>query len=123
MTVDTLPTLLADLSARLIALETGATQLDALEQAVKDALAQYEQAATRLSAARDKAARKMEQAVTRELKPIKLDKARFFARIEPLPPESWSRQGMEQITFLIAANPGQPPAHWPRLPRAVNFPA
>lgn len=109
VTVDDLPTFLADLSARLTALETGATQLDALEQAVKEARAQYEQAATRLSAAREKAARKMEQAVTRELKPIKLDKARFFAQIQPLTPENWSRQGMEQVMFLIAANPGQPP--------------
>lgn len=109
VTVDDLPALLADLSARLTALETGATQLDALEQAVKEARAQYEQAATRLSAAREKAARKMEQAVTKELKPIKLDKARFFAQIEPLSPDNWSRQGMEQVLFLIAANPGQPP--------------
>ncbi|MCX2560997.1 DNA repair protein RecN [Acetobacter farinalis] len=109
VTVDDLPTLLADLSARLTALETGATHLDALEQAVKNARAQYEEAAARLSAAREKAARKMEQAVTGELKPIKLDKARFFAQLQPLAPESWSRQGMEQVTFLIAANPGQPP--------------
>ncbi|MFT8463458.1 DNA repair protein RecN [Acetobacter persici] len=109
VTVDDLPALLADLSARLTALETGATQLDALEQAVKEARAQYEQTATRLSAAREKAARKMEQAVTKELKPIKLDKARFFAQIEPLSPDNWSRQGMEQVLFLIAANPGQPP--------------
>ncbi|MFT8721842.1 MAG: DNA repair protein RecN [Acetobacter malorum] len=109
VTVDDLPTFLANLSARLTALETGATQLDALEQAVKEARAQYEEAATRLSAAREKAARKMEQAVTKELKPIKLDKARFFAQIQPLTPENWSWQGMEQVMFLIAANPGQPP--------------
>ncbi|KXV78500.1 DNA repair protein RecN [Acetobacter cerevisiae] len=109
VTVDDLPTFLADLSARLTALETGATQLDALEQAVKEARAQYEEAAARLSAAREKAARKMEQAVTKELKPIKLDKARFFTQIQPLTPENWSRQGMEQVMFLIAANPGQPP--------------
>lgn len=109
VTVDDLSTFLANLSARLTALETGATQLDALEQAVKEARAQYEEAATRLSAAREKAARKMEQAVTKELKPIKLDKARFFAQIQPLTPENWSRQGMEQVMFLIAANPGQPP--------------
>ena len=109
VTVDDLAALLANLSARLTALETGATQLDALEQAVKEARAQYEQAATRLSAAREKAARKMELAVTKELKPIKLDKARFFAQIQPLMPENWSQQGMEQVMFLIAANPGQPP--------------
>ncbi len=51
----------------------------------------------------------MEQAVTAELKPIKLEKARFLAELQTLPAEQWSRHGMEQVTFLIAANPGQPP--------------
>jgi DNA repair protein RecN (Recombination protein N) len=51
----------------------------------------------------------MEQAVTAELKPIKLEKARFLAELQPLPSEQWSRHGMEQVMFLIAANPGQPP--------------
>ncbi|MCP1229735.1 DNA repair protein RecN [Acetobacter indonesiensis] len=107
--VDDLPGLLERLTARLTALETGATHLDALQQAVQEARTVYETAAQRLSTAREKAARKLEQAVTKELKPIKLERARFLVELERLPSESWSAQGMEQTTFLIAANPGQPP--------------
>ena len=109
VTVEDLPGLRERLTLRLAALETGVTHLDALQQAMQEARTVYETSARRLSAAREKAARKLEQAVTRELKPIKLEKARFLVDIQPLPPENWSAQGMEQITFLIAANPGQPP--------------
>ncbi|MFT8665546.1 DNA repair protein RecN [Acetobacter orientalis] len=109
VTVDELPGLLEQLSGRLAALESGATHLESLQQAVQEARQTYETAGQHLSAAREKAARKLEQAVTKELKPIKLERARFFADITPLPPEQWSAQGMEHITFLIAANPGQPP--------------
>ncbi|MGO2958738.1 MAG: DNA repair protein RecN [Acetobacter sp.] len=109
VTVDDLPGLLEQLSSRLTALESGATHLEALQNAVQEARVAYEDAGARLSAAREKAARKLEQAVTKELKPIKLERARFLVDIAPLPPEQWSAQGMEQLTFLIAANPGQPP--------------
>ncbi|MGO3518504.1 MAG: DNA repair protein RecN, partial [Acetobacter cibinongensis] len=109
VTVDDLPGLLEQLSSRLTALESGTTHLEALQNAVQEARTAYEDAGTRLSTAREKAARKLEQAVTKELKPIKLERARFLVDIVPLPPEQWSAQGMEQLTFLIAANPGQPP--------------
>ncbi|GAN59923.1 DNA repair protein RecN [Acetobacter cibinongensis] len=109
VTVDDLPGLLEQLSSRLTALESGATHLEALQNAVQEARTAYEDAGARLSTAREKAARKLEQAVTKELKPIKLERARFLVDIAPLPPEQWSAQGMEQLTFLIAANPGQPP--------------
>ncbi|MFT9398919.1 DNA repair protein RecN [Acetobacter sp.] len=109
VTVDDLPGVLEQLSSRLTALESGATHLEALQNAVQEARVAYEDAGARLSAAREKAARKLEQAVTKELKPIKLERARFLVDIAPLPPEQWSAQGMEQLTFLIAANPGQPP--------------
>ncbi|OUJ01661.1 DNA repair protein RecN [Acetobacter cibinongensis] len=109
VTVDDLPDLLEQLSSRLTALESGTTHLEALQNAVQEARTAYEDAGARLSTAREKAARKLEQAVTKELKPIKLERARFLVDIAPLPPEQWSAQGMEQLTFLIAANPGQPP--------------
>ena len=107
--VDELATLLAQLSARLHALENGATELDNLRAATQQARLAYEATAQDLTGARTLAAKKMEQAVTAELKPIKLEKARFLAELQPLPAEQWSRHGMEQVTFLIAANPGQPP--------------
>lgn len=107
--VDDLAALLAQLTSRLSALENGATELEELRQAAEDARLAYRDAAQNLTDARTHAAKKMEQAVTAELKPIKLEKARFLAELQPLPPEQWSRHGMEQVIFLIAANPGQPP--------------
>lgn len=107
--VDELAALLAQLSARLSALENGATELDSLRKATEESRLAYVEAAQALTTARTQAAKKIEQAVTAELKPIKLEKARFLAELQPLPAEQWSRYGMEQVTFLIAANPGQPP--------------
>ncbi|MFT8418485.1 MAG: DNA repair protein RecN [Acetobacter sp.] len=107
--VDGLADLLAQLAARLNALENGATELESLRVATQEARLAYEAAAQDLTTARTHAAKKMEQAVTAELKPIKLEKARFLAELQTLPAEQWSRHGMEQVTFLIAANPGQPP--------------
>ncbi|PHY95312.1 DNA repair protein RecN [Acetobacter pomorum] len=106
--VDDLADLLARLSSRLTALENGTAALESLKIATEDARLTYIQKAEALQEARTKAARKMEQAVTAELKPIKLEKARFLVDIKPLSADQWSRQGMEQVIFLIAANPGQP---------------
>ncbi|QEE85815.1 DNA repair protein RecN [Acetobacter oryzoeni] len=106
--VDDLADLLTRLSGRLTALENGTAALESLKVATEEARVTYIQKAEALHEARTKAARKMEQAVTAELKPIKLEKARFLVDIKVLPAEQWSRQGMEQVIFLIAANPGQP---------------
>ncbi len=106
--VDDLADLLTRLSGRLTALENGTAALESLKVATEEARVTYIQKAEALHEARTKAARKMEQAVTAELKPIKLEKARFLVDIKQLPAEQWSRQGMEQVIFLIAANPGQP---------------
>lgn len=106
--VDDLADLLTRLSGRLTALENGTAALESLKVATEEARVTYIQKAETLHEARTKAARKMEQAVTAELKPIKLEKARFLVDIKVLPAEQWSRQGMEQVIFLIAANPGQP---------------
>lgn len=108
-TVTDLPDLLERLVARLDALETGTARLEALELAVSEARAAFEQAGAALTEARTKAARKLEASVEAELKPLKLERARFVASLTPLPPEQWSAAGMEQVTFLLAANPGQPP--------------
>lgn len=107
-TVSDLPDLLGRLSARLEALETGTARLEMLEHAVQDARAAFEKAATELTAARTKAGRRLEIAVEAELKPLRLERARFVTELTPMPAAQWSAAGMEQVTFLLAANPGQP---------------
>ncbi len=107
--VSELPALFDTLASRLASLRTGADELVALDRAAAAARAGYQQAAAALSAARAEAARRLERAVTRELPPLRLDKAKFHVEIVPLPEGEWGGAGTDRIRFLIATNPGQPP--------------
>jgi DNA repair protein RecN (Recombination protein N) len=113
--VPDLPELLDTLAARLTALETGATEIVALEQAARDTKDQYIASAAALSAARAAAAGKLQRAVSKELPPLRLDKARFFAEVNPLPESAWGPGGLDQVRFLIATNPGQEPGGLARV--------
>ena len=110
-----LPALLDTLSARLAALETGAAEIVALEQAAQATRAHYLSVAADLSKSRKAAAEKLQKAVARELPPLRLDKARFFVEAEPMPESAWGPGGMDQVRFLIATNPGQPPGPLARV--------
>jgi DNA repair protein RecN (Recombination protein N) len=113
--VPDLPALLDTLAGRLGALETGAAEITALEQAARDGRDGYVSAATVLSAARNAAAGKLQKAVARELPPLRLDKARFFAEVGVLPETGWGPSGVDQVRFLIATNPGQEPGPLARV--------
>jgi DNA repair protein RecN (Recombination protein N) len=107
VTVAELPTLLDTLCARLAALETGAAEVVALEQAVREARAAYQESAASLGAARRTAAARLERAVAKELPPLRLDKARFRAEVAALEEADWGAGGADAVRFLIATNPGQ----------------
>jgi DNA repair protein RecN (Recombination protein N) len=109
VSVPELPGLLAAFAGRLAALDSGNARIGALQDAVRTRRARFEAAASLLSAAREKTARRLEQAVTAELRPLRLERARFFVSLPSLPPEAWTARGREQAAFQIAANPGQPP--------------
>jgi DNA repair protein RecN (Recombination protein N) len=102
-----LPELLDTLCGRLAALETGAAEVVALEQAVRDARAAYVEKATALNSARGTAAVRLDRAVARELPPLRLDKARFRAEVVALEETDWGPSGTDAVRFLIATNPGQ----------------
>jgi DNA repair protein RecN (Recombination protein N) len=110
-----LPELLDSLAARLAALETGEAEIAALEHAARDTKDRYVAAAEKLSAARGAAAGKLEKAVARELPPLRLDKARFFAEVASLPETGWGSDGMDKVQFLIVTNPGQQPGPLARV--------
>ncbi len=76
--VDDLAALNARHAADLAALDAGAEELKRLEAAAREAEANYTKAAAALSAARKKAAAKLDKAVTAELKPLKLERAQLF---------------------------------------------
>ena len=104
-----LPSLLEGLQRRLAALDTGTAEIAALATQVEAAKASYLQAAAGMSAARQTAAKLLQDAVTDELPPLRLDKARFFVELRPLEENRYGANGVERATFLIATNPGQTP--------------
>jgi DNA repair protein RecN (Recombination protein N) len=110
-----LPDLLATLSARLRALETGGAQVAELETAEASCRAAFETAAKKLSAERAAAAERLARAVARELPPLRLDKAKFVVEVEPLPEAGWGAAGIDAVRFLISTNPGQPPGPLARV--------
>ena len=104
--VDDLAALGARHAADLATIDAGAEELKMLEAAAGAADAAYTKAAAALSAARKKAAAKLDKAVTAELKPLKLERARFFTSIEPDGP---GPDGIDRIEFWVETNPGTRP--------------
>ena len=104
--VDDLAALGVKHAADLAAIDAGAAELKKLEAAARDAEAAYAKAAASLSAARKKAGAKLDKAVTAELKPLKLERARFFTSIEP---DAAGPDGIDRIEFWVETNPGTRP--------------
>jgi DNA repair protein RecN (Recombination protein N) len=105
---DDLPTLLAELAARLDRVERGGAGIAQLERAVEEAHRTYRDVARALSDARTAAAARLDAAVAAELEPLKLDAARFRTVVEPLDEGQWSPQGMDRVEFEVSTNPGAP---------------
>ena len=103
---DALPMLAQSLQARAAALAAGEDALVGLDAVVASTHAVYARAATALGKARQDAAARLDAAVADELKPLKLDSARFHTRITPLAEPEWGPEGRERAEFEIATNPG-----------------
>lgn len=110
-----LPALLVDLKNRLSALDAGAERATALEAAAAAAKAHYLEVAQSLSATRRATAGKLEDAVAKELKPLKLERARLHISIERRDERGWASDGLDRIMFLVSTNPGQKPGQLEKI--------
>jgi DNA repair protein RecN (Recombination protein N) len=106
--VDDLATHAARYAADLAALDAGAEELAALEASARQAEADYSATAQALSAARQQAAKALETAVNRELRPLKLDRARFSVELAS-DPASAGPDGIDRVEFWAQTNPGTRP--------------
>jgi DNA repair protein RecN (Recombination protein N) len=104
--VDELATLAHRYENDLHLIDAGAEKLALLERDAKAALAGYRAAAQSLSAARRRAAEALDKAVNAELKPLKLERARFSTEITA---ESEGPQGLDRVEFWVCTNPGTRP--------------
>jgi len=103
--VDDLPKALTDARAILEAVQLGDARVAELEAGVKSARDAFDTAARSLSDKRMDKAAKLDVAVAKELKPLKLDKARFHTKIAEKTP---GPGGIDRVTFEVATNPGAP---------------
>ncbi|MHC2332652.1 DNA repair protein RecN [Bradyrhizobium sp. USDA 4454] len=106
--VDLLAALAAQYASDVALIDAGADQLKTLEAAAAEADKRYAAAAAKLSAARTKAAEKLNKAVNAELAPLKLERAKFMTQVEsnaaaPGP------QGIDRVEFWVQTNPGTKP--------------
>ena len=106
--VDELPGLRQYFAERLAALEDREGRVGAATRRAAECRAVYAAAAEALSAARRATAERLDAAVARELKPLKLDRARFATEVAALPEESWGQAGADRVAFAVSTNPGQP---------------
>ena len=106
--VDDLSALAARYAADLALIDAGAGQLAALENAAREAETRYAAAATALSAARRKAADQLDKAVNAELKPLKLERAKFDTAIES-DAAAAGPNGIDRVEFWVRTNPGTRP--------------
>lgn len=79
-----------------------------LEGEISQAATQYQALADKLTHARQKAAKKLEKAVTDNLQRLSMNGSRFEIAMIPLNEGEFSPHGQEKIEFLISTNPGQP---------------
>jgi DNA repair protein RecN (Recombination protein N) len=106
---DSLPDILAELRRRLRALDDGGNDLITLAKAEQAAKATYIETARKLSKARKAAAKTLDSNVSKELPPLKLERARFVTQIEELPESQWGADGLDKVAFEVATNPGSAP--------------
>ncbi len=106
--VDALAALAVRYGTDLGLIDAGARQLAELEAAARQAEVRYGAAAAALSGRRKGAAEKLDRAVNAELKPLKLDRARFSTEIAS-DPAAPGPNGIDRIEFWVQTNPGTRP--------------
>jgi DNA repair protein RecN (Recombination protein N) len=102
---DDLGTFADGLRTKLHTLDQGDADLGRLRAELADAEASYARAAATLGQARAEAAGALDQAVARELAPLKMERAVFLTQIEPAEP---GPDGTDMVAFTVATNPGAP---------------
>jgi DNA repair protein RecN (Recombination protein N) len=112
--VDGLAALAEGYAADLRLIDAGTERLAALEAAARGADAQYRSAAEQLSAGRREAAAKLAKAVNAELKPLKLERAKFSSEIVT-DKDAPGPNGIDRVEFWVQTNPGTRPGPMMRV--------
>lgn len=106
---EALPGQFAALREELARLESADTTVAALDQQLAALRRDYDTAAAALGAKRRKAAADLSTQVTDLMKVLGMPGGRFVVELRPRDAAEPAVDGMDEIDFLVSANPGQPP--------------
>lgn len=106
---DDLPALAERMQTRMRGFEDRGGRLARLAAEAAAARASFDAACRALSARRRDASAALAQAVMAELPALKLERAVFTVALEPRAESAWGADGAEDVRFMAATNPGQPP--------------
>ncbi len=106
--VDKLAALAEQYQNDIALIDAGEEKLKALEETARAAEAAYRKAAEALSKARAKAAVGLDKAVNGELKPLKLERAKFMTQIDT-DASIAGPNGIDRVEFWVQTNPGTRP--------------
>jgi len=106
--VDELATLAEKYRDDIALIDAGEYRLHELEETARQAEAAYHSAATALTKARAKAAALLDKAVNGELRPLRLERAKFTTEIES-DENAAGPNGFDRVEFWVQTNPGTRP--------------
>ena len=107
---DALPARQASLAAEIEELEQAEIRLGRSAERLAAAERSYRRAAMELSAARKAAAAAFSEQVTVLMRQLGMPGGHFAVAVEHDPEGEGAAHGLDQVEFLVSANPGQPPA-------------
>ncbi|MBO6851440.1 MAG: DNA repair protein RecN [Marinobacter sp.] len=96
------------LSAELASLDDGEGSVAQLEAELQSQRTHFDELATRLSEARQQAAAKLDQRIADELAQLSMPAVQFVTHLNRNAAGEPSPCGLEDVEFLVSANPGQP---------------
>ena len=98
----------AQLQTELESLDADDANLEHLQQAAALLVTEFNQKAQALSKLRHKAAKKLASAVMQQLHMLGMPDGEFSVVLQPSESATPTAYGLENIEFLVSANPGQP---------------
>lgn len=111
-TIEEIKAFRADAASRLADLESGDEKLSEYEHEIEKLRRRMSEKAAAISAIRREAAEKLSEAVCSTLAYLDMPKVRFVTDVHTVytaGAEQFGSRGSDDVTFMIATNPGEPP--------------
>ena len=105
---DQLAETLTVLKTELQSLQDGGESIDALQQQLKELASVYLDSAQKLSALREQGAQAMAAEINAQLQKLSMEGAELMVQLSPVAMDDYRANGLEEVEFVIATNPGQP---------------